>query len=220
MAEANPLKYALGRNIVTGVLLILSLLLIGDFSISPGAPIPGSRRHKAVDTISIHRITPARPGGQGYRLVYHVNVPVAVYWRFKTDFDNNFLVENKYIRDHRYISRKGNTVITEDKYTDGPDVYFIWQTRLDPRRLRLDFKLLNPKACKEKYHYGHIQIQAEGAGTRVTQVAYFDFWGASFWAYYPWQGGMRDFLVNTARWEQATAVRLKDRYEHKDRSDK
>ena len=52
-------------------------------------------------------------------------------------------------------------------------------------------------------------------GTRVTQVAYFDFLGASLWADYPWGGGMRDFLAYTARWEQEMVLRLKDRYSGK-----
>jgi len=209
------LKYNVGSIIIAGAIILLTLCLSGNSVISSSDPIPMGLEQTAGDTIAVHRIAPARPGGQGYRLVYRVDVPIAVYWRFKTDFNNDFLVENKYIRDHRFISRKGNTVITEDKYTHGPNVYFIWQTRLDPRRLRLEFVLLNPDACKEKYHYGHIQLKAEAGGTRVTQVAYFDFLGASFWAYYPWGGGMKDFLIYTAKWEQATVARLKDRYAEK-----
>lgn len=47
----------------------------------------------------------------------------------------------------------------------------------------------------------------------MTQVAYFDFWGASFGVHYPWKGDMRDFLSYTAKWEQAIALRLKNRYD-------
>ena len=36
-----------------------------------------------------------------------------------------------------------------------------------------------------------------GAGTRVTQVAYFDCGGASRWADYLWGGGVGDFLTYT-----------------------
>ena len=52
-------------------------------------------------------------------------------------------------------------------------------------------------------------------GTRVTQVAYFDFWGASLWANYPWGGGMKDFLSYTAQWEQETVLILSDLYYEK-----
>lgn len=162
--------------------------------------------------LSIERITPERIGGQAYKLVYRVNVPIAVFWKFKTDFDNAFLIENKFIRDHRFISQDGNIAITEDQYTNGPDGFFRWQTTLSPAAFRLDFILLNPEQCRQKYHHGYIQLESEGKATRVTQVANFDFWGATLWAYNPWRGGMRDFLSYTARWEQATILRLKDRY--------
>ena len=65
----------------------------------------------------------------------------------------------------------------------------------------------------QKYHYGHIQLEPVPEGTRVTQVAYFDFWGASIWANYPWSGGMKDFLSYTARWEQETVLRLRGQYD-------
>jgi len=32
------------------------------------------------------------------------------------------------------------------------------------------------------------------------------------WAHYPWAGGMSDFLRYTARWEQETVLKLKDKY--------
>ena len=81
-----------------------------------------------------------------------------------------------------------------------------------PGSYRLDFVLLNPEQCGQKFHYGRIQLEAVKDATRVTQVAYFDFWGVSFWTYYPWKGGMRDFLEYTARWEQAMIQQLKPRY--------
>ena len=49
----------------------------------------------------------------------------------------------------------------------------------------------------------------------MTQVAYFDFVGASLWAGYPWGGGMKDFLTYTASWEQGIVLRLKNRYSGK-----
>ena len=163
--------------------------------------------------VVVERITPAEGQGQGYRLVYHVPVPLGVYWNFKTDFNNTFLLDNKYIRDHRFVSCHGNIAVTENKYSYGPDVFFRWQTTLSPDRSRLDFVLLNPEECQQTFHYGSITLQAESDGTRVTQIAYFDFWGASFWAHYPWKGGMRDFLSYTAQWEQQMVLQLKDRYD-------
>lgn len=81
-----------------------------------------------------------------------------------------------------------------------------------PEAHRLDFVLLNPERCRQKYHYGHILLEPVAEGTRVTQVAYFDFLGASLWANYPWSGGMKDFLSYNARWEQETILLLKERY--------
>lgn len=164
------------------------------------------------DEILIERIKPAQGGGHAYRLTYHVNLPIRTFWKFKTDFDNTFVVENKFIRAHRFVMRSGDMVITEDKYTYGPDVFFRWRTTLATKHFRLDFVLLNPEECNQAYHYGHIQLEPDGAGTRVIQVAYFDFFGAAVWAYYPWAGGMKALLMYTARWEQATAKRLETRY--------
>jgi hypothetical protein len=219
-SEEIPLRYRIVPMFIVAAIIFAGVQAGGQLSSASPDPVYGRSGQPSGHTISIHRIQPARPGGQAYRLVYRVDAPVAVYWRFKTDFDNDFLVDNEYIRDHRFIDKTGDTVITEDKYTYGPDVYFKWRTRMDPRRLRLDFILLNPDECGEKYHYGHIRLDADGEGTRVTQVAYFDFWGASFWAHYPWRGGMRDVLVSTARWEQTTVVRLKDRYDEDTAADK
>jgi hypothetical protein len=33
-----------------------------------------------------------------------------------------------------------------------------------------------------------------GSKSQLSKNAYFDFFGASFWAVYPWTGGMKDFL--------------------------
>jgi hypothetical protein len=166
------------------------------------------------DEIFIYRIPPDQEGGTAYKLVYFVEAPIESYWKFKTDFDNDFLVENRYIRDHRFVSQKGNTVITENQYTNRPDVYFRWRTTIRPDARRLDFVLLNPEHCGQKYHYGYIQLEPVEGGTRVTQVAYFDFWGAGLWASFPWRGGMRHFLSYTANWEQQLMLRLKDRYQN------
>lgn len=165
--------------------------------------------------VRVENIPPAQHGGVGYRLTYRVDVPIQVFWRFKTDFDNTFLVQNRFIREHRLVSMADGVVVTENKYTYGPDVYFRWRTTLNQVRHRLDFVLLNPEACHQEYHYGHIQLAPEGSRTRVVQVAYFDFFGAAFWAYYPWRGGLQAMLIETAGWEQATILRLRRRYDDK-----
>ena len=164
------------------------------------------------DEIFIHQIAPDRRGGKAYKLVYYVEVPIEIFWKFKTDFDNDFLVKNKFIREHHFISQNGNTFITEDKYTQGPDEYFRWQTTVFPEKYRLDFLLLNPEQCRQNFHYGYIQLEPVAEGTRVTQVAYFDFFGVSLWANHPWRGGMKDFLSYTAHWEQETILHLEGRY--------
>jgi hypothetical protein len=165
------------------------------------------------DEIFIYQIAPDKRGGKAYKLVYLVEVPIGVFWKFKTDFDNDFLVKNNFIREHNFILKNGNTFITEDKYSHGPDEYFRWQTKVFPEVYRLDFVLLNPKQCQQEFHYGYIQLESIAEGTRVTQVAYFDFWGVSLWANHPWRGGMKDFLSYTAHWEQETILHLEGRYE-------
>ncbi len=164
--------------------------------------------------IVIETIPPDPRGGRAYELVYLVKAPIQSYWKFKTDFDNDFLVENKYIREHKFISRNGNSIITENKYANGPDKYFRWRTTVYPESNRLEFVLLNPEDCGQRFHFGHIRLEAVEQGTRVVQTAYFDFFGAAFWAGFPWRGGMRYFLTYTAQWEQQIVLRLKERYEN------
>ena len=115
--------------------------------------------------ISIAHLEPDDRGGKAYKLVYLVKVPIDVYWKFKTDFDNRFLVTNKYIREHHFISRSDNTVITENKYTNAPDVFFRWRhlrvsggisygfCSLEPARMRRKFPLRAHSAggCKRRH---------------------------------------------------------------------
>jgi hypothetical protein len=181
------------------------------FSVHPSAveSVEGEVSHAKA---KIYHLEPDPQGGKAYKLVYVVDVPREVFWKFKTDFDNRFLLTNKFIIEHRFIKRKGNTVITENEYTNAPDVRFRWRTTVFPSRYRLDFVLENPKACGQKFHYGHIQLTARGQKTQVSQVAYFDFFGVFFWVNYPWAGGMQSFLSYTARWEQETILRLRHNY--------
>lgn len=164
------------------------------------------------DRIFIYKLKPEQKEGMGYKLIYLVGAPMGVFWKFKTDFDNDFLVSNKYIKAHRFVSRNGNVVITENEYANKPGKIFRWQTTVRKDRHRLDFKLLNPKESGQKFHYGYIQLEARGQETKVTQVAYFDFFGVLLWVNYPFYGGMKYYLKDTTRWEQQTILKLKDKY--------
>jgi hypothetical protein len=164
----------------------------------------------------LYRIEPDAKGGEAYRLVYLVPAPLEVFWRFKTDFNNDFLLSHRFIREHRVISQHGNVVITEDTYTSAPGKVFRWKTTVDAAQHRLEFVLDNPVECNQRFHYGFIRLEPFGeAQTKVTHVAYFDFLGASLWANYPWPGGMSSFLRYTATWEQETILRLRERYSQK-----
>ncbi len=161
----------------------------------------------------IYKLKPERLNGKGYKLIYRVDAPLDIFWKFKTDFDNDFLLSNKLITAHRFVSRNRNVVITENKYASKPNATFKWQTTVLADRHLIKFTLLNPAECGQKYHYGHIQMKALGQATRVTQVAYFDFIGVSLWVNYPLYGGMTDFLEYTAAWEQQTILKLRNKYE-------
>jgi hypothetical protein len=194
-------------------MIIWATNLFGHLFIPHATDVQAGQERLVNDEVFIDQIAPDKRGGKAYKLVYLVEAPIDIFWKFKTDFDNDFLVQNKFIRKHNFISQNGNTFITENKYTQGPDEYFRWQTTVFPEKYRLDFLLLNPEQCRQKFHYGVIQLESIADRTRVTQVAYFDFWGVSLWANHPWRGGMKDFLSYTARWEQETILLLKSRYE-------
>jgi hypothetical protein len=201
-------------------MVALSLIQISNVesALSSEKPI---EKELLVGKAIITKLKPHHQAGNGYKLVYLVDAPIAVFWNFKTDFDSDFLLSNKFIKSHQLLSRQGNVVITEDIFTEDvhshrPGAKFHWQTTLSPQKYRLDFVLLNPAQCGQKFHYGHIQLEPlEGnrQKTKVTQIAYFDFFGAFFWVNYPWYGGMVDFLTYTARWEQETILKLKSKYE-------
>ena len=164
-------------------------------------------------SVSIEQIDPDPRGGRAYRLRYVVNVPWEIYWRFKTDFDNQFLLENRYIEEHRLVEEHKDTVITENRYSDSAGSVFRWKTTVHERAGRIDFVLLNPQECGQRFHYGRIRTVSIGERTLVVQEAFFDFFGAGVWAHYPWAGGMRHFLRYTARWEQDTVEKLREHYE-------
>jgi hypothetical protein len=162
--------------------------------------------------IVITRLKDATKGGHGYRLRYTVPVALHTYWNFKTDFDSDYLLTNRYITHHEFIAREQNRVITQNAYSYRPRVWFRWRTTVHSDALRLDFHLLNPEECGQKFHYGFIQVEGLGDRTRVTQVAYFDFFGASIWSHFPGMGGMHDMLQYMARWEQRITQKLESRY--------
>lgn len=162
--------------------------------------------------IFIYKLDSGDKAGKGYKLVYMVAAPLSAYWKFKTDFKNDFLRTNELISEHRIMALENNVVVTENMYATRPGVRFRWRTVSLPDIHRLDFELLNPNECGQKFHYGHIQLEPVGEHTKVTQVAYFDFFGVTLWMNYPWYGGMQHYLNYTARWEQETVVRLIDRY--------
>ena len=169
----------------------------------------------ADDEILISKLQPEQGKGLGYKIVYWVDAPLEIFWLFKTDFDNDFLATNKYIKSHRFISRKGNVVITENEYASRPGKIFKWQTKVITDLRRLEFELLNPTESGQIFHYGFIQLEAMGKRSKVTQVAYFDFFGVLLWANYPFYGGMQHYLRHTAQWEQQTILKLKDKYKER-----
>ena len=161
----------------------------------------------------ISRLKPERAHGKGFRLEFLVDAPLDVFWKYKTNFDNEFLHKNRYITSHKLVSREENLVITETQYSYKSKHVFKWQTTIFPEQNLLKYELLNPQECGQNYHYGYIQLEAEGSGTRVVQVSYFDFFGASFWVNYPFKGGMSEFLKYTARWEQQFVLEFEHQYQ-------
>jgi len=183
----------------------------------PGLPLEFPKDEPDIDRLMqgevfIYKLHPENASGWGYKLVYAVAAPPKAYWNFKTDFENDFVLTNRLIADHRLVARQGNVAVTEIIHTDKPGVWFRWRTALSPKTRRLDFELVNPEECGQRFHHGHIQLEPLGGFTKVTQVAYFDFLGATFWVHSPLRGGMRANLAYTAHWEQETVARLIDRY--------
>lgn len=163
----------------------------------------------------IYRIEPEARGGEAYKLVYMVPVPIEIFWRFKTDFHGDFVQTNKYVKEQRVIREKQNLVIIENRLSSKPESRFRWRNILYPSEFRLDYFLENPEQCGQRFHYGHFQLEALGSNTKVSHAAYFDFFGSSLWTQYPWEGGMHRFLDYIARWEQETILRLKQNYQDK-----
>ena len=191
--------------------LVTTLCVFSVLASGTPAAESDEQKNSDYDTVII-KLKPERKTGRGYRLSYLIDAPIDVVWKFKTDFDNQFLLSNRYFTSHRVLSQHRNEVVTENEYSNKPGLKFRWRTTLSPGQHLLEFILLNPEECGQKYHYGHIQLEAVGGRTRVTQVAYFDFFGVSFWVNYPFPGGMSSFLKYTAAWEQQTVLDLREKY--------
>ena len=193
---------------------VLSFVFLNGFFSLPVRPLAIEPNDDELLTkkILVYRIRPEERGGEAFKFVYLVPVPIEVFWRFKTDFQGNFLLSNKYITKHRFILEAGNVTITENSYSNAPNDTFRWQTTTIPRQFRLDFTLLNPHECGHNFHYGSIQLESFKSYTKVTHIAYFDFFGASLWVNLPFRGGMKSFLYYTARWEDETISRLHEQY--------
>lgn len=195
---------------VNAILLVLaSLLILGN-----PLPVYAEESPDAVlnRDIRIFRIPSPYGGGYGYRLKYSMPVPLDVCWRFKTDFGSDFLLRSSLITAHRLLRRNGNVAVTETVYAAAPGKRFIWKTTTDPRTHRMIFRLMNPHSAGQRYHSGVIRLIESGNRTVIIQEAYFDFVGAVFWVHNPLQGGMRDILKTTARWEQQTVGQLQAAY--------
>lgn len=177
----------------------------GALSAEIPVPAPAGKNLADIEPV-ISSLKPEQADGRGYRLVYTVDAPLEVTWRFKTDFASQVLLTNKLISAHRLVSRNGNEVVTETVYYNKPKLVFRWKTTLIPEQKLLNFILLNPEECGEKYHHGSIRLESVGSATRVTQVAWFDFFGVSLWVNYPFSGGMSHSLKYTVQWEQQAVL--------------
>jgi hypothetical protein len=162
--------------------------------------------------IVLKKLTSNLAGGYGYRLQYMVPVPIKTFWQFKTDFAGELLLTNDELVGHRLVKSDGNSVFTENRYASAPELKFLWKTTVHPQQYRLEFKLLNAADCRHDFHYGSIQLSRAGKYTWVTQIAYFNFTGASLWVNYPWYGGMKSTLTRVAEWEQNTALKYAKKY--------
>jgi hypothetical protein len=189
---------------LTLVLMVLTIILT-----HAAAEAADTTRSTKQDKISLESISPPGRDGFGYRLTYYVPAPIEIFWRFKTNFENEDLTTNQEIIEHRIVSFSDNNVVTENRYATWPNLRFLWQTTIDWNHYRLAFKQLNVKDRLQDYHYGTIQLSPAGAYTKVTQISFFNFVGASLWVKYPWYGGMKTTLTSLARWEQKTALRYR-----------
>ena len=196
------------------VLCVFLFLFLNGFVGKPIHPetIEPDDDELAQKKVVVYRIQPEHRGGEAFKLVYLVPVPVDIFWRFKTDFEGSFLHSNRYILNHQLIMEKNNVFITEGRYSNAPGDNFRWRTTIHPSQYLMEFRLENPDQCGQKFHYGTIQLEPFGSYTKVSHIAYFDFFGAYVWVNMPFRGGMSSFLTYTARWESETISRIRHLY--------
>lgn len=199
----NPGQFAVSLTIILATLSLLSVVSVRAGGHSASFPVSG---------VQISKLSPIHGEGYGYRIAYRVPVDIDTFWRFKTDFDNDFLIQNRTITAHRLLRRNGNIFVTETSYSAAPGKRFIWETTTDAENHRMQFRLIDPGSSGQRHHWGFIQLIRDGRQTIVVQQAYFDFSGAGFWVAYPWQGGMRDVLKTNAAWEQEAIMRMQAAY--------
>jgi hypothetical protein len=212
MVQNTPGVRSMGHRRLALLTFVL-FILTGITNLPAQSPtMEPSAEQLATGEPFIYRIAPDARGGGAYKLVYLVSVPIEVFWRFKTDFHGDFLETNKYIINQRVIREQQNVVVIENRLSNKPESKFRWRNILFPKKYRLDFVLENPEQCGQRFHYGYFQLEPLGSYTKVSHVAYFDFFGAFLWAHYPWEGGMYAFLDYIARWEQETILKVKDDY--------
>jgi len=198
---------------LSAFLIVVFFSLTGFTSLSVHLPtVEPSEKQLLTGEPFIYRISPDARGGEGYKLVYLAPVRIEIFWKFKTDFHGDFVETNKYVKEQIVIWQEQNLVIIENRLRNKPGSRFRWRNTLYPKRYRLDFVLENPEQCEQRFHYGHFQLEPVGAYTKVSHEAYFDFFGASLWAQYPWEGGMHNFLDYIARWEQETILKVANDY--------
>ena len=198
------LHKVLKSHIFSSLLFIafIALLLAGDLHASTKSK--SAERKMTLETIAPHANT-----GYGYKLQYYIIAPIDISWSFKTDFDSNLLLTSDELIGHRVVKTVGNSVITENRYATAPGLRFLWKTVVIEEQYRMEFELLNPRECRHDFHFGSIQLSPDGEFTKVTQIAYFDFTGASLWVKYPWYGGMEDTLTQMVEWEQETILHFR-----------
>ena len=197
-----------GQTIGNLTVLLVCICALTVTSVSAG----GLSALFTVSDVNISALSPVHGKGYGYRIAYRVPADIDTFWRFKTDFDNDFLVHNRAITSHRLLRRHGNIAVTETSYSAAPGKRFIWETTTDAENHRMQFRLIDPGSSGQRHHWGFIQLIKDGHQTIVVQQAYFDFSGAGFWVVYPWQGGMRDVLKTNAAWEQEAIMRMQAAY--------
>jgi hypothetical protein len=185
---------------------IALFIFLADLALMPAAGRADSTQVPASADVYVEKVLDHPNGGYGYRLEYIVPASIDVFWRFKTDFKNAKIVEGAELIGHKHIKTVGNRVLTENRFASAPRLKFLWQTTVFPERYRLEFVLQNAKDCRHDFHYGSIQLSPAGNHTKVTQTAFFNFRGASFWVRYPWYGGMKSTLTKTAKLEQRLAA--------------